>query len=63
VKLDVNMPFTRVVGLHLEGTKRMNFRLLYGKLPPFCKVCGLFMVTWSVAMVSMRKKLSSMGLG
>jgi hypothetical protein len=26
-------------------------------------VCGLFMVTWSVAMVSMRKKLSSMGLG
>jgi hypothetical protein len=42
VKLDVNKPLTRVVGLHPEGNARMTFLVLYEKLPRFCEVCGLF---------------------
>jgi hypothetical protein len=42
VKLDVNKPLTRVVGLHPEGYEQMVFQVLYEKLTKLCDVCGLF---------------------
>jgi hypothetical protein len=42
VKLDVNRPLTRFVGLHPEGVERLSFQVMYEKLPNFCEICGLF---------------------
>jgi hypothetical protein len=42
VRLDVNKPLIRVVGLHQQGSKRMTFQVLYENLPKFCDMCGLF---------------------
>jgi hypothetical protein len=41
VKLNVQKPLTRVVGLHPEGNEKMMFLVLYEKLLHFCEVCGL----------------------
>jgi hypothetical protein len=41
-KLDMNRPLMRFVGLHAEGCDRMNFQVMYEKLPRFCEVCGMF---------------------
>jgi hypothetical protein len=42
VRLDVNKPLTRFVGLHPEGSERLHFQVMYEKIPKFCEVCGLF---------------------
>jgi hypothetical protein len=42
VKLDVNKPLTRIVGLSPGGGERMLFLVMYEKLPKFCDICGLF---------------------
>jgi hypothetical protein len=42
VRLDVNKPLTRVVGLNPEGYEKMLFQVMFEKLPRFCAVCGLF---------------------
>jgi hypothetical protein len=41
VKIDVNKPLTRIVGLHPEGSERLSFQVLYEKLPRYCEVCGV----------------------
>jgi hypothetical protein len=41
VKLNVNKPLTRVVGLHPDGNERMTFEVMYKNLPWFCDICGL----------------------
>jgi hypothetical protein len=41
IRLDVNKPLTRIIGLHPEGSERLNFQVLFEKLPRFCEVCGL----------------------
>jgi hypothetical protein len=42
VRLDVNKPLTRVVGLNPEGYERMMFQVMFEKLSRFCAVCRLF---------------------
>jgi hypothetical protein len=42
VKINVNKPLIRVVGLHPEGQERVHFQVMYEKLPRFCDVCGMF---------------------
>ncbi|KAK1574786.1 hypothetical protein QYE76_017384 [Lolium multiflorum] len=41
IKLDVNKPLVRAVGLHPEGQPKLRFQVLYEKLPRFCDVCGI----------------------
>jgi hypothetical protein len=42
MKLDVNKPLRRVMGLHPEGQERLHFQVMFEKLPKLCEVCGFF---------------------